>query len=105
MRRAARLSIRLSLTVAVLGCLAWRLWPDSTQARRQQRGLALAYAVQHDDVPAATCLLEVAAVNGDAEMVSVLLSRGANVNYRVRGLKWRAIDMAEGRRVLVPPAA
>jgi len=133
MNKAAKQSLVLVFVVAAAGLLAWRLWPDQAQARRQQRDRDLIQAVRHNDLSAATrllgegadpnartppisvsqkaqiyyfyaarmrrvpawgdldrmdphwSLLEVAVLRGDADMVSALLTKGADANYHDKG--------------------
>ena len=122
----------LLLAACALGVLAWVVWSGAGQGKRERRDQALVSAVQKDDLPAATRLLnggadpnaqtppttfsqkvryyrfmvsngakvppwghlgdrnqhysvlEIATMRGDADMVGLLLSRGADVNYKDR---------------------
>lgn len=58
MSKALKQYAAFFLLALIVGVLAWRLWPDDGQARRQQgRDRALVLAVQGDDLAAATRLL------------------------------------------------
>ena len=142
MTHTAKQFISLFLAVAVLGVLAWRLWPDGGQARRQQRNSELLNAVSQNRLTDATHLLgegadpntqtpptslaekvsyyrflrlsgakvmpwghmadrnqhysvlEVATMHGNADMVGLLLSKGADVTHRDRAGD-TALDRAE----------
>ena len=137
MTRTVKQAVAAFLAVAVLGLLAWRLWPDGGQVRQQQRNRELIREVWLGHLAGATRLLDLgadpnahmqpptfsdkvglyyfcfshklkappwqkiddmnpgwpplqmAAMRGNADMVSLLLSKGADVSYRDKQEKLR----------------
>jgi hypothetical protein len=150
--KAAKRSVGLFLLAAALGVLAWRLWPDAGQARRQQRSRELLQAViqnrladatrlldegadpntqapplslaqkarwdyfevshgrkaltwgQMDAMTPGLSVLQIAVMNDNADMVRVLLSKGADAGYRNRAGQ-RALGMVVWPNGVTPPAA
>ena len=148
MTRTAKQYAALFLVAAVVGLLAWRLWPDGGRAQRRQHDNELLIAVLQDRLADTTRLLDegadpsaqtqprsitekaqkyyflvshgmgapnwgamdnynprlsalqIAVDRGDADVVSLLLMRGADVGHRDRAGD-TALDLAEIRRALL----
>lgn len=96
MNKAAKQSFVLLLLAAAVCLLAWRLWPDSAQARRHQRDHALMKAVQANDLMSATRLLDEGAdPNGHIPPFSVTWKARICYDFVSRGAKapsWSGID-------------
>ncbi len=90
MDKSIKRIIGLCLLALVVGVLAWRLWPDGEQARRQQRNSDLVRAVQVNDLAAATRLLNEGA---DPNAQAVPLSFTQKV-------KWDYVQVSHGRKAL-----
>ena len=96
MTKTAKQFVGLFLIVAVLGVLAWRLWPDSGRARQQQRNSDLVRAVIRNHLADATRLLDEGA-DPNTQIPSFNTLQKAEwylygVSHRMKPPTWRQMD-------------
>lgn len=96
MSRTAKQLAALFLLTLVVCALAWRLWPDGGQARRQQRNHELLQAVIQNHLADAARLLDEGA-DPNMQQPAFSLSKKAEIYYfgvsrRIKTPNWRHLD-------------
>lgn len=96
MTKTAKQFVGMFLIVAVLGVLAWQLWPDGGQARQQQRNSHMVCAVVRNRLADATRLLDEGA-DPNTQIPSFDTLQKAEwyfseVSHRTKPPTWRQMD-------------